>query len=317
MPHMAPATVPAALQVGNASYGAMTQRVSNIVDKEPKKSHLIPFYISPSSGHFTPTTLTLGARADSYYEYLLKQWLLSGKSQAPQMLRMRASYEEAMQGVREVLLRRSTGRLRLWFVGELKQDGRTYDPKMDHLVCFLPGLLALGAKEGAAPRDNPGGLAAHPDMVLAKELMRTCYEGYQHMAAKLAPEIWRFKQGGTDGEGEDFIVSRNDAHNLLRPETVESLHILYHLTGDSTYQDWGWNIFQAFEKHAKVAGGGYTDLDSVLQLPPPRRDKMETFWLGETLKYFFLLFGGPGSEDVLPLEHWVFNTEARPSPFLY
>ena len=31
------------------------------------------------------------------------------------------------------------------------------------------------------------------DMVLAKELMRTCYEGYQAMAAKLAPEIWRFK----------------------------------------------------------------------------------------------------------------------------
>ena len=31
------------------------------------------------------------------------------------------------------------------------------------------------------------------DMILAKELMRTCYEGYQAMAAKLAPEIWRFK----------------------------------------------------------------------------------------------------------------------------
>lgn len=34
--------------------------------------------------------------------------------------------------------------------------------------------------------------------------------------------------------------------------------------------------------------GGYTDLDSVLQDPPTRRDKMETFFLGETLKYCFL-----------------------------
>ena len=39
------------------------------------------------SHRFTPTTLTLGARADSYYEYLLKQWLLSGKSDKPKEIR--------------------------------------------------------------------------------------------------------------------------------------------------------------------------------------------------------------------------------------
>ena len=89
-----------------------------------------------------------------------------------------------------------------------------------------------------------------------------------------------------------------------RPETVESLHILYHLTGNTTYvcmravicdvilerckqkedlkqikknaqsrrstvltiilcpmlrsyQQWGWDIFEAFEKYSKVEGGGY------------------------------------------------------------
>ena len=35
-----------------------------------------------------------------------------------------------------------------------------------------------------------------------------------------------------------------DAHNLLRPETVESLWYMYHLTGNKTYQEWGWKIFQ-------------------------------------------------------------------------
>ena len=29
------------------------------------------------------------------------------------------------------------------------------------------------------------------------------------------------------------------------------------------YQEWGWKIFEAFELHAKVKGGGYADLDSV------------------------------------------------------
>lgn len=41
-----------------------------------------------------------------------------------------------------------------------------------------------------------------------------------------------------------MIVKPADSHNLLRPETVESLWYMYHLTGNTTYQDWGWKIFQ-------------------------------------------------------------------------
>ena len=59
-------------------YGEVTQKVSRVVDALKKDNSLVPFYISPSTGKFSPTTLTLGARGDSYYEYLLKQWLLSG-----------------------------------------------------------------------------------------------------------------------------------------------------------------------------------------------------------------------------------------------
>jgi endoplasmic reticulum Man9GlcNAc2 1,2-alpha-mannosidase len=40
---------------------------------------------------------------------------------------------------------------------------------------------------------------------------------------------------------------------------------------------------------------------------------METFFLGETLKYFYLLFG---ENDVLPLDKYVFNTEAHPLPII-
>jgi len=36
--------------------------------------------VDPETGHFASNTVSLGARGDSYYEYLLKQWLLSGKT---------------------------------------------------------------------------------------------------------------------------------------------------------------------------------------------------------------------------------------------
>ena len=44
---------------------------------------LLPMYINPETGNFQMgSTITLGARGDSYYEYLLKQWLLTGKKQS-------------------------------------------------------------------------------------------------------------------------------------------------------------------------------------------------------------------------------------------
>jgi mannosyl-oligosaccharide alpha-1,2-mannosidase len=74
------------------------------------------------------------------------------------------------------------------------------------------------------------------------------------------------------------------------------------------YRDWGWNVFQAFERHTKVNSRGYTSLDDVTVIPAPKRDKMETFILGEMP---YLLFG---DTTVLPLTQFVFNKEAHPLP---
>ena len=35
----------------------------------------------------------------------------------------------------------------------------------------------------------------------------------------------------------------------------------------------------------------------------------QSFWLAETLKYFYLVFAAP---DVISLDEYVFNTEAHP-----
>lgn len=45
---------------------------------------------------------------------------------------------------------------------------------------------------------------------------------------------------------------------------------------------------------------------------PEFRDKMESFFLGETLKYLFLLFSDDHS--VINLDNWIINTEAHPLP---
>jgi mannosyl-oligosaccharide alpha-1,2-mannosidase len=42
---------------------------------------------------------------------------------------------------------------------------------------------------------------------------------------------------------------------------------------------------------------------------PPKQDRMESFWLAETLKYFYLMFSEP---DVVSLDEYVLNTEAHP-----
>ena len=47
----------------------------------PKQDNLVPLFINAQTGQLRPGTLTLGARADTYYEYLLKQWLQSGKTE--------------------------------------------------------------------------------------------------------------------------------------------------------------------------------------------------------------------------------------------
>ena len=84
---------------------------------------------------------------------------------------------------------------------------------------------------------------------------------------------------------------------------------MYHLTGDKTYQDWGWKIFESFEKYTKQTDG-YSSINDVRNKENVRpRDKMESFFLAETLKYFYLLFD---EKNLFPFDQWVFNTEAHP-----
>lgn len=277
-------------------YQDVVNEVMRHVHKLPgKHDGLVPMFINTNSGHFSHKGIfTLGARADSYYEYLLKQWIQGGKTEDDLL----EDYLQAVDGVRKHLVRQS-GPGRLTFVGELNHN--RFNPKMDHLVCFLPGTLALGAHHGL-----PG---THMDLAL--QLMETCHQMYAQMETGLSPEIAHFSL--QSGSGPDVLVKPADKHNLLRPETVESLFYLYRFTGEPKYREWGWDILQSFNKYTKVPDGGYTSINNVRDpLSPGPRDKMESFFLGETLKYLYLLFSD--DTDLLSLDSYVFNTEAHPLP---
>ncbi|KAI5810192.1 glycoside hydrolase family 47 protein [Peziza echinospora] len=304
--------------LGEDIYWQKTEKVMQAIDNNGAKDGLVPIFIYAPNGHFHENNIRLGSRGDSYYEYLLKQYLLTNK-QEPVYLEM---YNQAMDGVRKHLIRHSSPS-HLTFVAELPEGiGGRVSPKMDHLVCFLGGNLALGATEGKTvdvARKEDGGAKwskrQEDDLTLAKELTRTCYEMYNRTATGLAPEIAYFNmEDGNNAKPdikEDIIIKPQDAHNLQRPETVESLFLMWRITKDEIYREWGWNIFQSFIEHTAVPGGGYTSLDDVTVLPAKKRDNMESFWLAETLKYLYLLFS---DDDLLPLDRVVFNTEAHPFP---
>jgi mannosyl-oligosaccharide alpha-1,2-mannosidase len=100
--------------------------------------------------------------------------------------------------------------------------------------------------------------------------------------------------------------------NFLRPEAAETLFYLWRATGNEVYRDWGWQMFRGWERYARMGQGGYACADDVMRVPPALSNKMESFWIAETLKYLYLLF--EDDARVLPLDEWVFNTEAHPLP---
>lgn len=210
-------------------------------------------------------------------------------------------YEQAIKSIKEQLLGYSLPH-KYAYIAE--RVGGSKSPKMDHLVCFLGGTMALGAFNGL-----DGGLQGE-DMKVGREITEGCYQMYEQMPTGLAGEITFWNTDPTNAE--DLYVKDADSHNLLRPETVESLFVLWRLTKDEKWREMGYKIFKAFENHTKVEGGGYTSLQSVKQIPAPKRDKMESFFLGETLKYLYLLF----TDDLTKcdLSQVVFNTEAHPLP---
>lgn len=271
-------------------------RVLGETNKVDKREGLYPVYINPENGAFTSDLVSLGGLGDSYYEYLLKRYVLGGKSEPE----FRELYDESMESVIANMVVESFAEednRTFTFLGEWRRGSLINE--MDHLVCYVPGMLALGA-EGATRELH---------MELAKQLAETCYHTYKTMPTNIGPERVGFvpsKKGGKQNSPKrGFTVS--SGKYLLRPETIESLFYLWRYTGNTIYREWGWAIFEALERYCKTPSS-YSGLQNVDNASPTQNDSMPSYFFAETLKYLYLLFC---DNDVVPLDRFVFTTEAH------
>ncbi|KAJ2721393.1 hypothetical protein GGI07_004004 [Coemansia sp. Benny D115] len=305
-------------RTGDPKYHKLAEGATEALEnaERPLKG-LYPAFINTADGKYNlMTSITMGAYADSFYEYQLKQYILHDKQEK----KFKDRYVTSTEAVKEHLVAKSDDGIT--YLGRWEYNMTVFYSEMEHLACFYPGVLALGAQVLDRPQD----------LLVAEELARTCYLSYNVMPTGLGPDKFSLRSKNKaksptvpadDDDDDEFLREKNarsamnkygilpvDPRYVLRPETVESLFVLYRVTGDPKYQEWGWEIFNAIEKYTKIEAG-YAAYNNVYDINTSynHMDSMESFFLAETLKYLYLLFS---PTDLLPLDEYVFNTEAHP-----
>jgi mannosyl-oligosaccharide alpha-1,2-mannosidase len=317
-------------------YDAVTRATAVLADQQraTKIPGLWPVGINVQKPDLTGDNLfSLGTMADSAYEYLGKtyQILHSTGAAASQYAIM---YTSAMDAIIENLLFRpktpDNADILMPAAARINANGKiTLDHTAQHLVCFAGGMLALGSKLL--------GNTTHLDY--GRKVTDACIWSYAHAPNGIMPEMFRmtpcplYEPCEYDEEASKMqqfpgFERVTDARYMLRPEAIESLFYMYRITGERRYQDIAWSMFEAIERRTRtgIANAAIRDVtlkveakegselrrgvsarsdESELQL----EDSMESFWMAETLKYFYLIFSEPG---LLSLDEWVFNTEAHP-----
>jgi mannosyl-oligosaccharide alpha-1,2-mannosidase len=251
--------------------------------KVPNPDHgLYPKTFDNINGEWSAgSDYTLGALADSFYEYLLKIWALDGQMK-PEFYNHWKTSEHA---ILKHLLKVENGHTFL-ASGHLEH----LSSSQEHLTCFAGGLFGLSAKY--AEKEESVKL-----LDIAERLTETCYRTYEKQRIGLAAEETSMK-----------TMRAVQTKYILRPEVVESLFYMWRLTHKRKYRVWGAKIALAIELNCRTESG-YVGLKDVEDLSAGYVDKQESFFLSETLKYLYLLF----SEDsLISLDEYIFSTEAHP-----
>ncbi|KAK8043455.1 glycoside hydrolase family 47 protein [Apiospora rasikravindrae] len=268
-------------------------------------------------------TFTIGALADSLYEYLPKMFvLLSGRKGSESYEKM---YRRSMEVISErilfkPMLKRKPTDPSLLFAGTVyvhDEAGPHLIAEGQHLSCFAGGMFLLGGKIF--------GIKEH--LEIGEGLARGCGWAYAAFPTGVMPEIFnlikcapndaecewdeaRWKnEGGGDARLPSGFINARDPRYILRPEAIESIFILYRVTGNEELRDVAWDMFQGIMKSTRTEYAYSAIADVTVEGETRKDDSMESFWLAETLKYFYLIFSPP---DVISLDDYVLNTEAHP-----
>lgn len=90
----------------------------------------------------------------------------------------------------------------------------------------------------------------------------------------------------------------------LSPEAIESLFVLYRITGDPLLADSAWRMFESIANATttQYAHSAIADVTTPKEQESQKLDQCESYWMAETLKYFYLVFSEP---DLVSLDEFV------------
>ncbi|KAL8758474.1 MAG: hypothetical protein Q9184_003915 [Pyrenodesmia sp. 2 TL-2023] len=320
----------------DVKYFDAVQRITDVLDEQQNKTALPglwPVIMDAKRGKCTDLGFfNLGGMSDSMYEYLPKQHMLLG-GLTPQYKKM---YEATLSPIMKHIFFRAMNpeKEKILISSGVRVNGNAGvivpDYEGQHLACFAGGMVGIGAKIFDRP----------DDLKTARQLVDGCIWAYNHTQTGIMPErfhmvpckdeecpwdegrwlkfvgirtdkIESIFEGMTDEEKGKWVAENEniprgfssipDRRYLLRPEAIESIFILYRITGEKIYQDAAWRMFTAIEKYTRteIASAAINDVTSA---SPEKDDRMESFWLAETLKYFYAIFADP---EVLSLDDYV------------
>ncbi|KAI9821040.1 MAG: alpha mannosidase-like protein [Pycnora praestabilis] len=267
---------------------------------------LVGFGIDAESGLWNGPYTGIGAGIDSFFEYSLKSYiLLSGLSPTNYTLSESVSdavgnpnalfpaltdeanaaesflyaWQDAHSAVKRHLYRGSTYHHPHYVQGDL-YTGATRAFWIDSLSAFYPGLLTLA-----------GELEEAIETHLLYTALWTRYSAL--------PERWSTATGSIEG-GLRWWGGR--------PEFIESTFYLFRATKDPWYLYVGEMALRDIKRRCWTRCGwaGLQDVRTGEQ-----SDRMESFFLGETAKYMFLLFDPTHPLNTLDAP-FVFTTEGHP-----
>ena len=249
--------------------------------KRRSKIGLVGEGINVETGQWTNTDSHISGAIDSYYEYLLKCWLLFGDRDCKRM------WDESIVAINKYLADGSKRVVNghpidgveiyeLWYGHADMNTGKRGATTYGALDAFFPAVLALS---GDLPR--------------ARNLQYSSFDMWN--VAGIEPEAYDYKAQKITSPGYP-----------LRPEIVESTYYLYQYTKDPLYLRMGEKLWADFVEHCRTEAG-YAALKSVIT--KEKADSMQSFVLAETFKYFYLLFS---SDNTLDFRNVIFNTEAHP-----
>ena len=239
---------------------------------------LVGEWINVETGEWTNTDSHISGAIDSYYEYLLKCWLLFGDRDCKRM------WDQSIVAINKYLAEEVTrtdlpaGPATLLWYGHVDMNtGARRASTFGALDAFFPAVLALSG-----------------DLRRAARLQLSAYTMWDE--AVIEPEEFDYRARKITSPGYP-----------LRPEIVESTYYLYKLTDDpSTYLYIGEKLWRDFVQHCRT-DDAYAALKSVIT--KEKSDSMQSFLFAETFKYFYLLFA---PSETLDFRKVIFNTEAHP-----